>query len=469
VRVPKVTGPRLVLALCLFFHVAKTLACENSVLSFLEKTFRSAEAFKFGSHISPMDPATLEGGHVVLLPFQSERGEMLPIPGMERFYFVGKVQGTKNVSYQLMDFSGTLVRLEAPKFYQNALAETRSLPTYQPGEWVQIAEGGSAVNPVRELDGRMPQWWARNSKFIPFPILGRYQGRSESGELLVEIEIDRLWIGDEMVHEKKRVYRVRETLAFKLNATDSSEILKKLAPFENLPMEYRIQQKVRFRGADGRIQLGTIVAEKDSSFVVESSSRVQQTLRPSQVFPVSASLNVETPLYELPWLTEKLSEGVSPILRKILDAGARLSAYRQFLEKSERERLDLLTRFVQLLLPWQSCARHASNFGLTSFDDLLTSGVGVCRHNALLLVMILREAGYDAELVTAYHGNFGHAFVLLKSKSVGLWYLDPSTLEASGRVRSEKEVLDARKLGGEKSFAATIFLNPDRTVWKPKP
>jgi len=99
----------------------------------------------------------------------------------------------------------------------------------------------------------------------------------------------------------------------------------------------------------------------------------------------------------------------------------------------DQERFETLIKFIKAKIPWTAAANFGEENGLNTYNKLICTGVGVCRHNSLVLASILSEAGYRVRPTAYFPGanREGHAWLEVDSVQADgkiiTYILDPST------------------------------------------
>jgi len=152
-------------------------------------------------------------------------------------------------------------------------------------------------------------------------------------------------------------------------------------------------------------------------------------------------------------------------LEDFLDGAAWLSSHPEFRAASHPERWRMLAGYLRAVMRPAEEAAMAEMLDL-GFPELLTHGIGVCRHLSSLLAAALRESGYEARVMTRVPGQgTGHAWVEVESpsgKEEDRWIIDPM----NDRAMSWPEA-QAMARESEKSLAAIYYVSPDRSERAP--
>ncbi len=481
-------GSVLSLLLPIASHAADRPLCSTPLETppqFLDQVLSRAEKISTSEDPLHVQISALQTGRTIHLPFQvNDSGEMMTSAGFHRFHFLGlsasssamnvqRNSGAQQNQIQLVEeITGRRVDLSTSAFYQNAQVED-SNDVFEVGEWLQIFRAKESVKSLRLVNGDRPAWWKHvESGEIEFPILGRFEGLTSDGEFIIQLEIKSYRLSNgQSLSVAKESYKVPRTWLHPLNGKLLSE---RLSIVSAVPQLFQVGKEMRFRNSEGRVEQALLLGEgrsEDSTTAtalrLKRSDGSIEDLDSTQVFPLHFRGQLPTtPVYRGPYLPEQMPLRPSPLMQRILNAAARLTSHEEFIRSSERQRWALALRFTQLFLPWNTCALSAGSWGLDDFDELLGNGIGVCRHNALLLAMILQEAGIPAEVVVAFHGNGGHAWVEIQG-SEGRWILDPSAGPGLAGVSLLSELVAISQSMGPDSSINRFYLNPEKQVWKP--
>ena len=211
-------------------------------------------------------------------------------------------------------------------------------------------------------------------------------------------------------------------------------------------------ERVRYRDEDGLMREGTYPP---------AGARI------GNIFKRAGPEAAFTPFFHVPWKGAPLGKP-SGFLAQFLDGGALITSRADFAQLPSQRKLLTLVRYAKRHLPWTAAAKSAELAGLDDFDKILGAGVGVCRHNALLLAALLTEAGFRARVAVAANGKDGHAWVEADMPERGgrtRTYLLDASVRDTDFVMPLGEVLAEAARPGETTRQAWLrrwYIRPDR-------
>ena len=154
-------------------------------------------------------------------------------------------------------------------------------------------------------------------------------------------------------------------------------------------------------------------------------------------------------------------------LEDFLDGAAWLSSHPEFRAAPHPERWRMLGAYLRALMRPAEEAALGEMLGL-GFPELLTYGLGMCRHFSSLIVAALRESGYEARvMMRVLPGDLGsgHAWVEVESPSrreEDRWMIDLMNDHVISWVEAQ-----AMARQSEKSMAAIFYASPERREHAP--
>ena len=413
-----------------------------------------------------LDPRALKPGQRVLvnrLPFIALKRVWKRMPETKEMTVAAvrpraRWQGYAGVVYFKSEQTGQL-GLSLDVLRDEVFDPDLRLPaSYAPGEFVQIGWDYSGKREFKRTDGRT---LAIEASAMPY--IGRFAGAREDGYVVDTQSANNGMYGVHLVLSPRDVRS--------LPAGTRAKARRLVADVLAIPLSFAEGEAVRFRRPqpDGRMSEGTVVRVEDKRIVVRDASGADLSVKRRAVFKSSGHVPARTPrfdgMFDANWA--KLGK-VRADLAAFLDGGARLTSHPDFPSLREKEKLDLLLRYVDRSVPWLKAARLAENAGLTKMEDILRAGAGTCRHKSVLLAAILAEAGIPARVVVMRpkDGSEGHAWVeadMPSARGVRTWLVDPS----AGRFALPLADIPAWVKGQPGNKAAAFYVSPERTYWTP--
>jgi hypothetical protein len=301
------------------------------------------------------------------------------------------------------------------------------------------------------------------------PLAGRFKGLDASGAPVVEVQIRSLSGGLPLT-----LIRVRpEDIQASVTGTENKLSWQIRRLFKIRPA-LEPGEAVRYRGEDGVMRPATFIRLLANSHTVEIRTAGHRTKRlpRNQVFKMLGPEKPRTPYYSFSYVGANFEPPCEGILREFLDGAALIVSHPDFWEISPRARVDYLTRYVELLIPWTKAGRQAEIAGLKTYGDITASGIGVCRHSSTLLAVILAEAGVTARIMEfTPPGKGAHQWVEadihLGDGTVETWILDAAPGDGiSARVLRLSSAELSASIKPE-STEALYYANPARRVITP--
>jgi hypothetical protein len=368
--------------------------------------------------------------------------------------------------YFLKQADGTIISLSGPEIHRHTSRHQADLPShnFQIGETVQIEATDKTGLSFWNASGKVDHLGPREI----FPIVGVYRGFSNTGRARVDFEI---W-DDGALLIPRATFEVPVSSLAQLPSGLRLRTEQRLGIFDQIQFHFSIGQVVRARLQGGAMIRARILEEENGLLKLEGIGGARKnftfTAPSSAIFPEVPGLGApQSVVYQPGWLPEKMGGGFTPLLTRTLNAAARVTGHPDFAEQTFQQKLHTLNEFVKTFLPWTDCMKRAVAVGLKKFDDLIEAGAGVCRHNATLLTMILKEAGFEANLVEKVNADkVGHVWVEVverqKNGHVQVWVVDPSGTDP---IRIEEVGKDLGYQNSSKEF----YLDPARKVTPPLP
>jgi hypothetical protein len=242
--------------------------------------------------------------------------------------------------------------------------------------------------------------------------------------------------------------------------------------------QFEANEVVRFRNQEGYLELGRLERsppQGDRLQILDPQGHLIEV--PSQsVFRLNSKQKgggvPTTSIFNADWIGPKMTAPKGS-LRLFLDGAGRLTSLSDFVNLTPYHQINSLLWYLKPLVAWRPGALCAELAGLENFEDIVTSGAGVCRHQAVLLATLLREAGYVARLVfyLPSTGEAGHAWIEVdlpdsngSLKATQTFVVDPS--EHPALIAFKEAQRDAARHRG--SIAARFYTQPGRQVLLPE-
>jgi hypothetical protein len=166
-------------------------------------------------------------------------------------------------------------------------------------------------------------------------------------------------------------------------------------------------------------------------------------------------------------------ENPAGVIRSFLDGAAWLGSHPEFLAAPHEQRWKALAGYINAVMRPGNVAQKAEFLDL-GFPELLRLGVGVCRHSATLMTAVLREAGYDARIMSRFEKTDGRAWTEVRGpclpagrpqgSSVETWIFDLTNEKILSWTEAE-----AQAAASADSMAARWYVHPGRAEYPPSP
>ena len=323
-------------------------------------------------------------------------------------------------------------------------------------EYVKIASPGMerAMYQSADIDR------AGRQVSVPLPLFGQYQGRLDEKH-----DVVRLDMGSAIEY----VAVPREQVTTLRGPYGHIRVSQALDVLTRGRLEFARGEKIRFRDEKtGLMRAGVYeevvkLGKKGKKAAVLDEAGVRLLLPKNLVYKWTGG-SPTTPLYNVEghgmWAPFKPERGT--LTGSFLHAAARLTSHPQFLAEGEPLRLKRVSDFVRTLVSPDMAAGYGELHGFWSFDQVLTIGLGVCRHLSTLAAAVLAEAGFNVKLAvyTAPGGNAGHAWLEIMLSDGELAVLDPM----HGTVLSWRAVEQLAQMSA-KSLSSLFYVQPGRTLF----
>jgi hypothetical protein len=336
---------------------------------------------------------------------------------------------------------------------------------FAPDEQVMVGAESEEPREFQTFDGK-------GTIRIPgkmLPLAGRFKGLDANDEPVVEVQIRSLSGGLPLTLIKVSPEDVQGSVTGTEN-----KLSWQIRRLFHIRPSIEPGEAVRYRGEDGVMRPATFIRLLGNNQTVEIRTAGHRTKRlpRNQVFKMLGSEKPRTPYYSFSYVGANFEPPREGILREFLDGAALIVSHPDFWEISPRARVDYLTRYVELLIPWTKAGRQAEAAGLKTYGDITASGIGVCRHSSTLLAVILAEAGVAARIMEfTPPGKGAHQWVeadlRLGDGSVETWVLDAAPGdEISARVLRLSSAERSASVKPD-SADALYYANPARRVITP--
>ncbi|MBT4791920.1 MAG: hypothetical protein HON90_10140, partial [Halobacteriovoraceae bacterium] len=209
------------------------------------------------------------------------------------------------------------------------------------------------------------------------------------------------------------------------------KLQQSLKPFLDIKLFFVAGERIRFRDKNGFLQSGLFYNSNNNIAKINVAGKIQE-VNINEIFKNSNTHPPKTPSYKADWILVK-DESPTGSYRDLLNAGAKITSTTEFHLMHDQERFETLIKFIKAKIPWTAAANFGEENGLNTYNKLICTGVGVCRHNSLVLASILSEAGYRVRPTAYFPGanREGHAWLEVDSVQADgkiiTYILDPST------------------------------------------
>ncbi len=222
---------------------------------------------------------------------------------------------------------------------------------------------------------------------------------------------------------------------------------KKIKVLERPPLAFSVGQQVRFR-KDGHLENGKVVGVIGFDILISAHGKIDTVSR-TRVFHRVAG---EARNHFLPKRIIRLCDPTGNGL-KFLDAVANWTSQPEFRTQTARQQITLLAKLVVAFMPWNSCGQDIDRTRAVDLTDLLSQGVGVCRHLAAVTALVMNETGFPARMWSAVD----HMWVEMDDLII-----DPSVRSMNNaiRVKTRHELANENKLR-EQSLYKQILSKPE--------
>ena len=256
----------------------------------------------------------------------------------------------------------------------------------------------------------------------------------------------------------------------KLPLGTSSRYRNALSPYLSLTYSFSAGEKVRFRDlGSGKMRTGLYQrsierqVQKPKRAVLLDENNLKTSCDYESVFKLAPGTSIvpNTPRFSAPPDFEDSHPHGE--IADLLNAIAKLTSQDSFLQKTELSQIKAVSNYIVSILDYKKI-----NVGtaLSRFNLLLTAGIGVCRHTAVLLAMALNEMGVPAVVkYSSISGKDGHACVEvpLFDSETGL----SETVLIETTTASLFPLADILS-GANKPLLAEWYLAPNTQVLEPK-
>ena len=294
-------------------------------------------------------------------------------------------------------------------------------------EWVGILNSSDIKSGIRTLNEEAEPEWLRYVQNppcgVPLLLLGRYRGITASGDIILFIE-GNVKVSETFILAYADEYVINRHLVRKL-ANRLPYLQEKLKQFDNVSLKPVVGQSVRFRDEHHLIVSGVLIQASELHFKIRlpddreiEKPREAVFVIPGPDVPMTPNVMKGNFLVEAlaPDLTALnalreadkttrltfdarcLRDGFRTIVLEIVNAGLRATSGPEFKSLETLEKMQYLARIIGELSSNPKLAESPTSNGMISWDDLITFGMAEDRHWAAILFLILREAGYSADL-----------------------------------------------------------------------
>lgn len=194
-----------------------------------------------------------------------------------------------------------------------------------------------------------------------------------------------------------------------------------------IEFDFAVNETVRFRNKEGYIEVGSV--RKIGSNKIQIQTKVGLvTIFKRDVFKYVEG-EPHTPVYNADWIQAEFGKPKGS-LRMFLSGAAKISSLQDYQQMLPSEKIATLMKYLKSNIEWTKGALEAENAGLGNFKKIICSGAGVCRHLAVLMSVILSEAGFSTKVVMYYEeGKNGHAWLevdVVNSRTNTTFVVDPT-------------------------------------------
>ena len=413
--------------------------------------------------IAPEAFAGKAGGNEIQSPIFGTIKEILPI---EFSSAEGKVSTTLVTVKQQ---NGDSISIEQEHLRGNIYSDKNYLmhSPFKEGEYVRIGNEGRSTRV--SVASRSEKTYETQTEFP-----AKFLKVVDPGHYLVEKQINHTG--------KVAQFKVPKESVGGTTTGSLARVLDATKPTHEIQLDFLPNERVRYRTSNGQMQVGHLSSRGLLNGIAEVDNETTHTrsiIPQSKLFKLPPDAhNPGTKYFKMMDVTQMNRPEEAVVT--MFDGAARITSHPDYAASTAQEKLQILTRYVERFVPWSAAGKVAEKHGLANYNQLICSGVGVCRHNTVILATILEESGYPVRFVHHHISKkIGHAWLEADMKladgTTQTYVVDPS--HRLGTDIFVKSLTDVKKDAHENPLSSSAvyytqtnrhFLYPDSATPSPK-
>jgi hypothetical protein len=304
------------------------------------------------------------------------------------------------------------------------------------------------------------------------PGVAKLKGWDSKGNAIIEVSyikaLPKSQKTGKTVYGKVKVLAPRNNISYMATANRDG-FFKKAAVFDDIGLEFAPGEKVRFRGSDGKMKVGTL---GPAQWI--KTARGKLKVQRKKLFKFLGG-KPRTPEGYVVDVGKSDIPIASPMIQGYLNGAARVVSSPDYQKLEPFEQLRTLVQYVEGFVPYDSALRWAGDYKINSFAKNLCVGGGTCRHQATLLAEVLAETGYEVRLTGYFNPETGAGHRWLEVTVAGKKFVVDVAALPENRVLPFDQMLaqaqSAAQAGGDvaaNSYPLQWYSQPDRKFYDEK-